>query len=146
MRNSHSAPRGIGRRGFLGTAGTLAVTGTLGSPGRGEAKAGPNEKVGIGIIGVGNRGSVLLQNLLQIPGVEVRGVCDIDPDHLKKGQKMVAGAGSPEPAGTDGLEGAARSSPASTRSSAPSPAIFIIRTTWTSSRPARTSTARSRCA
>src|SRR5438045_1925260 len=26
MRSSHSSPRGIGRRGFLGTAGTIAVT------------------------------------------------------------------------------------------------------------------------
>ena len=99
MRTSHSAPREIDRRGFLGTAGTLAVAGALVSPSRGEGKAGANETVGVGIIGVGNRGSVLLQNLLKIPGVEVRGVCDIDPDHLKKGQKMVAAAGSREPAG-----------------------------------------------
>ena len=123
MRTSHSTRRGIGRRGFLGTAGTLAVSGTLGSTGRAGEKAGPNEKVGVGIIGVGSRGSVLLQNLLRIPGVEVRGVCDIDPEHLRRGRRW-SRAPAPEPAGTEDWKELLKQ-PASTRSSVPCRATSI---------------------
>ncbi len=58
--------------------------------GEAAAKAGANDTVGIGIVGVGTRGTVLLQNLLQIPGVEIRAVCDIDESHLLRGQATVS--------------------------------------------------------
>ena len=73
------------------------------------AKAGPNDTVGIGIVGVGNRGTVLLQNLLQIPGVVIRAICDIDAKNLERGLKAVEDTGQKRPAGTtDALERATR--------------------------------------
>ena len=81
------------RRTFLGaTAGALAASSL-----RAAGARGPNETLGIGLIGVGNRGSVLLKNLLQIPGVEVRAICDIDPERLENGAKVVEGAGQRRP-------------------------------------------------
>lgn len=90
---------GVHRRGFLGATGAL-VAGQLVA---GEAKGGvgPNDTIGIGIVGVGNRGTVLLNNLLQIPGVAIRAVCDTDPKHLEKGLNTVAEKGQKRPEGTD---------------------------------------------
>ena len=81
------------RRTFLGTtAGALAA-----SPLMAAGARGPNETLGVGLIGVGNRGSVLLKNLLQIPGVEVRAICDIDPERLENAAKVVEEAGRRRP-------------------------------------------------
>ena len=81
------------RRTFLSaTAGALAA-----SPLMAAGARGPNDTLGIGLIGVGNRGSVLLKSLLQIPSVEVRAICDIDPSRLEAGAKVVEGAGRKRP-------------------------------------------------
>ena len=89
----------IPRRTFLGaTAGALAATPLLAASAASARSAG--DVLGIGLIGVGSRGSVLLQNLLQIPGVNVRAICDIDPEHLERGLKAVENAGQKRPAGT----------------------------------------------
>jgi myo-inositol 2-dehydrogenase / D-chiro-inositol 1-dehydrogenase len=61
---------------------------------------GPNDVLGIGLIGVGSRGAFLLKNLLQIPGVAVRAICDIDAKNLERGLKAVEGAGQKHPTGT----------------------------------------------
>ena len=58
----------MNRRGFLNTTGALAAGHVLAAPTATRAAA-PGGALGIGIVGVGNRGSVLLQNLLAIPGV-----------------------------------------------------------------------------
>lgn len=58
----------------------------------------PNERVGIGCVGTGSRGSGLLRHLLTIPGVEIRAVCDSDPGRLAKASALVTEAGQPEPA------------------------------------------------
>jgi hypothetical protein len=59
----------------------------------------PMDKVRIGFIGVGNRGSSLLGNLLEIEGVEIKAVCDVVGDRVKSAQRQVAAKGKPEPAG-----------------------------------------------
>ncbi len=38
----------------------------------------PNEKVRVGVIGVGGRGTALLRRILKSPNVEVAAICDID--------------------------------------------------------------------
>ena len=43
----------------------------------------------VGLIGMGSRGSVLLQNLWQIPGVAVRAICDIDSEQLEHGPRPI---------------------------------------------------------
>ena len=87
----------VNRRQFLG-AGALAA-GSL-AAGRLPAQA-PNDTIGVGFVGVGNRGTALLRNLLPIKGVEVRAVCDLKPEHLKRARDLITGAGQKEPAGTD---------------------------------------------
>ena len=87
------------RRAFLGaTAGALASAPLLAT-----ARPSPNETLGIGVIGVGSRGTALLQNLLQIPNLAVRAICDTEPEHLERALKTVEKAGQKRPAGsTDG--------------------------------------------
>ena len=59
----------------------------------------PMNKVRIGMIGVGGRGSSLLGNLLDIDQVEIKAVCDLVPDRVKRAQQQVVDKGQPEPAG-----------------------------------------------
>ena len=63
-------------------------------------RGGRRRRIGVGIVGVGNRGSVLLKTLLESPGVSVRAVCDNDPAHLDRALKVVEAAGQPRPEGT----------------------------------------------
>jgi len=53
----------------------------------------PNDTVRVAFIGVGNRGSYLLKNMLKVPGVNVVAICDIDPENLKKAVDAAAAAG-----------------------------------------------------
>lgn len=57
------------------------------------------EHVRLGIIGVGGRGSSLLQDLLAVEKVEVKAICDVVPEKVAHAQKAVVAAGQPEPAG-----------------------------------------------
>jgi predicted dehydrogenase len=52
----------------------------------------PADRVRLGIIGVGSRGSFLLANLLRTPGVEVAALCDDYPPHLEAALAKVKGA------------------------------------------------------
>src|ERR1019366_7682693 len=89
------------RREFLTVAGATSLGIGL-VPGATTAKAGSSlprakrgqervfglkfpsmDKVRIGFIGVGNRGSSLLGNLLDIEGVEIKAVCDVVADRVK---------------------------------------------------------------
>jgi len=82
----------LNRRHFLGATGSLAAAHALSAPSRAAADA-----VRVGVVGVGNRGSVLLNTLLAIPGVAVRAVCDSDAGRLGRAAKAVEGAGQPRP-------------------------------------------------
>jgi Oxidoreductase family, NAD-binding Rossmann fold len=55
--------------------------------------------VRLGIIGVGGRGSSLLEDLLAVENVEVKAICDVVPEKVAKAQKAVTTAGQPEPVG-----------------------------------------------
>ena len=48
-----------------------------------------NEKIRIGFIGVGSRGTALLKNLLTRADTSVPAICDIDPANLKRAQDLV---------------------------------------------------------
>lgn len=54
----------------------------------------PNDTIRVAIIGVGNRGSYLLKNILKVPGVKVVAICDIDPQRLAAAAATVASAGA----------------------------------------------------
>ena len=89
----------VPRRTFLGAAaGALAV-----SPLVAARASSPNATLGVGVIGVGSRGSALLQNVLQIEGVEVRAICDVDPKRLEAAAAAIEKAGKKRPKlSTDG--------------------------------------------
>lgn len=57
------------------------------------------ERVRLGIIGVGGRGTSLLRDLLAVDGVEVKAICDLVPTKVEHAQKMVSDAGQAKPAG-----------------------------------------------
>ncbi|APW58790.1 Gfo/Idh/MocA family protein [Paludisphaera borealis] len=86
----------IPRRTFLGAAAGAITSAPLLAAG----SRGANDTLNVGLIGVGSRGSALLQNLLQIPGVAVRAICDVDAEHLERGLKTVENAGQKRPEGT----------------------------------------------
>jgi len=59
----------------------------------------PMDKVRVGIIGVGGRGSGLLGNLLDIDKVEIRAICDVVPQRVEAARGRVTAKGRPDPAG-----------------------------------------------
>jgi hypothetical protein len=60
---------------------------------------GARERVRLGIIGVGGRGSSLVRDLLAVENVEVKAICDLVPEKVARAQKAVTDAGQPQPAG-----------------------------------------------
>jgi predicted dehydrogenase len=60
------------------------------------AKEPEGKEPGIGIIGVGGRGTSLLEDLLAANG-NVRAICDIVPDKAKHAQQLIEKAGQPTP-------------------------------------------------
>ena len=74
------------RRGFLKSA-VIA-----GAPAILPAQT-PSDTLRVAFVGVGNRGSFLLQNMLRVAGVRVVAVCDIVPDRAAAAAKTVADAG-----------------------------------------------------
>lgn len=87
------------RRSFLGAAGASLAAMQVSS--LHAANRSANDKIGVGCVGVGNRGTALLTNLLKVAGIEVRAICDIEPSHLERARKMVTDAGQPQPEGTE---------------------------------------------
>src|SRR5437016_2829308 len=57
------------------------------------------DRIRLGIIGVGGRGSSLLKDLLAVENVEIKAICDLVPEKVAHAQKAVIDAGQPEPAG-----------------------------------------------
>ena len=50
----------------------------------------PQAALGVGMIGTGNRGSFVLQGVVEQPGVKVNALCDLKPDRLDKGATIAA--------------------------------------------------------
>jgi hypothetical protein len=116
---SDDSPRSPSRRRLFRTASGAAAALSLGRaaeaqperpaaspevpPRRGETMIGVpferRERVRLGLIGCGNRGNTLLQDLLHIPGVEVLAVCDNVPEKVSRAQATVEKAGGRRPEG-----------------------------------------------
>lgn len=85
----------VGRRVFLAGAASLTQIGS--------GQEGP--LVGVGLVGVGNRGTSLLRSLLALPGVAVPAICDINEANLARAQAMVEKSGRRRPQGySSGVE------------------------------------------
>jgi len=112
-----SNPESPSRRDFL-KAGTVAGVGAIlagldrpaeaGRPKRRpsaiDQPAAPVDPVRIGYVGVGGMGTAHVQNLLRIPGVEIRAVCDIVTEKVERAQQLVVDAGQAKPEGYDRSE------------------------------------------
>ena len=83
----------VTRRSFLRTS--MAATAAL-AVGRATAED-QTQPARLGIIGTGARGSGLLVNLLQFPGVNVRAVCDLLPDRAQNAAQRVEQHGGLRP-------------------------------------------------
>ena len=108
-------PKEISRRSFLrrtavGGAGLVVATDLLSSDLLAAPPTGGHstmigvpfearERVRLGIIGVGGRGTSLLKDLLAIDNVDIKAICDLVPEKVARAQKAVADAGQPQPAG-----------------------------------------------
>lgn len=82
--------RQVRRREFLKLAGAAAIA---------RPAAGAEKPVKIGLVGVGNRGTGLVKILLDVPGVEIPAICDINEAHLQNAQAIVEKKGRKRPEG-----------------------------------------------
>lgn len=58
---------------------------------------GRKQRVRLGLIGVGLRGTNHLNNALQRDDTDIRAICDIDPERIQICREMISKAGRPEP-------------------------------------------------
>ncbi|MFN0181210.1 MAG: Gfo/Idh/MocA family protein [Gemmatimonadales bacterium] len=95
------------RRDFVATtAAGVAAASALTSGATAQAPttlfaAPPMDRVRIGFVGVGGMGTVHVENLLAIEGVELKAICDIVPAKVAKAQDLTVAAGQPRPTGYD---------------------------------------------
>jgi len=89
----------IDRREFLrlGTAATLSMGAIEGRMPLADTSA--QQPVRVGMVGVGGRGTSLLEVLLGMGGVQIPAICDINQEHLARAQAMVEKAGQKRPEG-----------------------------------------------
>jgi len=87
-----STDKKITRREFIeksamGTAG-LTIASTFGAPTI-LANPNPSDVVGVGVIGIGIRGSGLLRQVMGVPGTQVRGLCDAYTGYMERALNIV---------------------------------------------------------
>jgi len=87
----------MNRREFL-TRATAGMAAAMASGRASYAQDEPAGAVRVGIVGVGNRGTYLLNVLMRIPGVRVNAVCDLSEDNVKRAAEAVRKAQGIEPA------------------------------------------------
>jgi len=90
--------RGLSRREFLVTGAAMGAGFALSAAAPFRTGSDAGRAVGIGMIGVGGRGTGLMSILLGLKGVVIRAVCDIVPAKAANAQRLVVAAGQPEPA------------------------------------------------
>lgn len=77
---------GMSRRGFLKGAAAVGLPwALLGAKGR----PSPSERIAVGQIGVGDRGTYLLTSTLDLPEAQVVAVCDVKRDRLEAARNLV---------------------------------------------------------
>jgi predicted dehydrogenase len=88
----------LNRREFI-KKNTIAGLGLAFAPSILRANIFPAEKIHLGFIGVGGRGTSLMQLALERNDVIVKAVCDIKVEAVLNAQKLVEEAGQPKPEG-----------------------------------------------
>ncbi len=82
-------PIAVNRRRFLGCSAAASLALSQGALAEADAVAADAKLVRLGLIGIGNRGTALLRALLELPAVQVVGICDPEPKHRMRGQGIV---------------------------------------------------------
>jgi len=85
-------PNAISRREFITRSGMATAGTTLGInalSARNLKKVGANDKIRMGFIGIGNRGSQLLNLFMANPEVQVAGLCDVYEPYAARDQSLV---------------------------------------------------------
>ena len=77
------------RRDFLNRSSQAATALALGLTSTSRAAVGPNEKVRLGFIGVGNRGSQLLHSFMRHDDAQVAALCDVYQPYLARDRSQV---------------------------------------------------------
>lgn len=111
MHGNAGREKDLNRRGFIkrtaaigGALGLAGITGrwieaaALTTPVK-EIKPPPIQKVRIGFVGVGGRGTDIVRNLLRLEGCQVVAVCDLLADRVERAQRMVEAKGFSKPEG-----------------------------------------------
>lgn len=106
LRNSAAAAAGVGLTGVDSGAvsASPAAAPHLPStpPRQGDSMMGvpfePRQVVRVGIVGLGNRGSAMLTELLSLPDARVIALCDVDVPAVKRASRAVTDQGQPPPA------------------------------------------------
>ncbi|GAA4873145.1 Gfo/Idh/MocA family protein [Saccharopolyspora cebuensis] len=100
LRTSAATAAGLGISGLPGQA--AAATREDVPARQGESMMGvpfeARDEVRMGIIGLGNRGSAMLAQILAVPGVRVTALCDVDAAAVRRAARTVTDHGDPEPA------------------------------------------------
>ena len=88
----------ITRRVFLGSAAAAAATTTLGCrASAGTAAASPNEALRVAVVGLRGRGRDHVNHFIDLPGVEVAALCDVDSNVLEAAKAKAIDAGAADP-------------------------------------------------
>lgn len=93
--------REVNRRQFLGRSAQQAAgvaVGVVGLTVSAKSAESPNDRLGIGVIGVRNQGRLIASELSQISGIEVRALCDVDESQFAPAIREVVDAGQKPPA------------------------------------------------
>ena len=77
----------VSRRSFLRVPAVAVGAATI------LSSQSPNSTVRVAFIGVGNRGSFLLQHMLKVPGIQIVAICDLDPARVKAAVDAASAAG-----------------------------------------------------
>jgi hypothetical protein len=85
------------RRDFLKRAASFAAAAAVVPRMPGNAQTKGLTGVRVGFIGVGGRGTSHVRELLRVPNVQVKAVCDIVPSKVERAQNLVEKAGQPRP-------------------------------------------------
>jgi len=88
----------VNRREFMKRGGTAAI-GAAAIAAANQVQAQTKDTVRVGVVGVGSRGSGTVKTLMDIPGVEVAAIGDINEENLARAIKSVVDKGRKKPDG-----------------------------------------------
>lgn len=86
---NQSQSNGLKRREFVKGAAAAGASLAVASAASHTRAAGANERVGIGVIGVGNRGDQLMNVMANCPAAQVTAVCDVYQPYLDRAKERV---------------------------------------------------------